>query len=47
LGFFDEDDNIYIVERLSFMFKYTSIFVTINKNGNSNNKIFLKLGVPK
>lgn len=28
MGFFDDDDNIYIVERLSFMFKYTSLFVS-------------------
>ncbi|XP_059483532.1 luciferin 4-monooxygenase-like [Neocloeon triangulifer] len=28
LGFFDDDENIYVLERLSFMFKYLSLFVS-------------------
>ncbi|CAB3365594.1 Hypothetical predicted protein [Cloeon dipterum] len=28
LGFFDDEENIYVVERMSFMFKYLSLFVS-------------------
>ncbi|XP_065349133.1 uncharacterized protein LOC135945393 [Cloeon dipterum] len=28
LGFFDDEENIYVIERMTFMFKYLSLFVS-------------------